>query len=88
VHNKSLNRLQPKRAEDLVYVYTNFGLMVEGKEKDKKFMVIWIWMVGMMEILGPKIQMGKRIVAPLLQEETVYKIQKLDILSMTIEMTT
>jgi hypothetical protein len=45
-------------------------------------------MVGMMEILGPKIQMGKRIVAPLLQEETVYKIQKLDILSMTIEMTT
>jgi hypothetical protein len=36
VHNKSLNRLQPKRAEDLVYVYTNFGLMVEGKEKDKK----------------------------------------------------
>jgi hypothetical protein len=36
VHNKSRNRLQPKRAEDLVYVYTNSRLMAEGKEKDKK----------------------------------------------------
>jgi hypothetical protein len=36
VHNKSRNRLQPKRAEDLVYVYTNSRLMVEGKEMDKK----------------------------------------------------
>jgi hypothetical protein len=36
VHNKSRNRLQPKRAEDLVYVYTNLRLMAEGKDKDKK----------------------------------------------------
>jgi hypothetical protein len=36
VHNKSRNRLQPKRAEDLVYVYTNSRLMAEGKEKDEK----------------------------------------------------
>jgi hypothetical protein len=36
VHNKSRNRLQPKRTEDLIYVYTNFRLMVEGTEKDKK----------------------------------------------------
>ena len=30
------NRLQPKKPEDLVYVYTNLRLMAEGKEKDKK----------------------------------------------------
>jgi hypothetical protein len=36
VHNKSRNRLQPKRAEDLVYVYTNSQLIAEGKEKDEK----------------------------------------------------
>jgi hypothetical protein len=36
VHNKSRNRLQPKRAEDLVYVYTNSRLMAEGKDKDEK----------------------------------------------------
>jgi hypothetical protein len=36
VHNKSRNRLQPKRAKDLVYVYTNSRLLKEGKEKDKK----------------------------------------------------
>jgi hypothetical protein len=30
------NRLQPKRVEDLVYVYTNSRLMAEGKEKDEK----------------------------------------------------
>jgi hypothetical protein len=36
VHNKYRNRLQPKRAEDLVYVYTNSRLMAEGKEKDEK----------------------------------------------------
>jgi hypothetical protein len=36
VHNKSRNRLQPKRVEDLVYVYTNSRLMAEGKDKDEK----------------------------------------------------
>jgi hypothetical protein len=36
VHNKSRNRLQPKRVEDLVYVYTNSRLMAKGKEKDEK----------------------------------------------------
>ena len=36
VHNKSKNRLQSKRIEDLVNVYTNSRLMAEGKEKDKK----------------------------------------------------
>jgi hypothetical protein len=36
VHNKSRNRLQPKRAEDLVYVYTISRLMAEGKDKDEK----------------------------------------------------
>jgi hypothetical protein len=36
VHNKSLNRLQPKKVEDLVYVYTNSRLMTERKEKDEK----------------------------------------------------
>jgi hypothetical protein len=36
VHNKSRNRLQPKRVEDLVYVYTNSRLLAEGKEKDEK----------------------------------------------------
>src|SRR5450759_4943167 len=36
VHNKSRNRLEAKRAEDLVYVYTNSRVMAEGKEKDKK----------------------------------------------------
>jgi hypothetical protein len=36
VHNKSRNRLQLKRAEDLVYVYINSRLLAEGKEKDKK----------------------------------------------------
>jgi hypothetical protein len=36
VHNKSRNRLQPKRVEDLVYVYTNSRLMAEDKDKDKK----------------------------------------------------
>jgi hypothetical protein len=36
MHNKSRNRLQPKRAEDLVYVYTNSRLMAEGKDKDEK----------------------------------------------------
>ena len=36
VHNKSRNRLQLKRAEDLVYVYTNARLIAEEKDKDKK----------------------------------------------------
>jgi hypothetical protein len=36
VYNKSRNRLQPKRAEDLVYVYTNSRLLAERKEKDEK----------------------------------------------------
>jgi hypothetical protein len=36
VHNKSWNRLQPKKPKDLVYEYTNLRLMAEGKEKDKK----------------------------------------------------
>jgi hypothetical protein len=36
MHNKSRNRLQLKRIEDLVYVYTNSRLMAEGKEKDEK----------------------------------------------------
>jgi hypothetical protein len=36
VYNKSRNRLQPNRAEDLVYVYTDSRLMAERKEKDKK----------------------------------------------------
>jgi hypothetical protein len=36
VHNKSRNRLQPKKTEDLVYVYTNSRLLEEGKEKDEK----------------------------------------------------
>ena len=36
VHNKSRSRLQLQRTEDLVYIYTNSWLMVEGKEKDKK----------------------------------------------------
>jgi hypothetical protein len=36
VHNKSQNKLQPKRAKDLVYIYTNLRLLAEGKEKDKK----------------------------------------------------
>jgi hypothetical protein len=35
VHNKSRNRLQLKRAEDLVYVYTTSRLMAEDKDKDK-----------------------------------------------------
>ena len=34
--NKSRNRLQPKRAEDLVHVYTNSRLMAKGKDKDEK----------------------------------------------------
>ena len=34
--NKSQNILQPKRAEDLIYVYTNSRLLAEEKEKDKK----------------------------------------------------
>jgi hypothetical protein len=36
MYNKSRNRLQPKRAENLVYVYTNSRLMAEGKDKDEK----------------------------------------------------
>lgn len=36
MHNKSWNRLQPKRTKDLVYMYTNSRLMVERKEKEKK----------------------------------------------------
>ena len=36
MHNKSRNKLQPKKAKDLVYVYTNSRLMAEGKEKDEK----------------------------------------------------
>ena len=36
MHNKSRNRLQPKKAKDLVCVYTNSRLMAKGKEKDKK----------------------------------------------------
>ena len=36
VHNKSRNKLQPKRAEDLVCVYTNLKLLAEGKKKDEK----------------------------------------------------
>jgi hypothetical protein len=36
VHNKSRNRLQLKRIENLVYVYTNSRLMAEGKDKDEK----------------------------------------------------
>ena len=36
MHNKSRNRQQPKRAEDLVYVYTNSRLMAKRKDKDKK----------------------------------------------------
>ena len=36
MHNKSRNKLQPKRAENLVYVYTNSRLLVEGKEKDER----------------------------------------------------
>jgi hypothetical protein len=36
VHNKSRNILQPKRAKDLVYVYTNSRLLAEGKENDEK----------------------------------------------------
>jgi hypothetical protein len=36
MHNKSRNRLQPKRAKDLVYVYTNSRLLAERKEKDEK----------------------------------------------------
>jgi hypothetical protein len=36
MHNKSRNRLQPKKAEDLVYVYTNSRLIAKGKEKDEK----------------------------------------------------
>jgi hypothetical protein len=36
VHNKSMNRLQPKRTEDLVYVYINSRLLAEGKGKNKK----------------------------------------------------
>ena len=36
VHNKSRNRLQSKRAKNLVYVYTNSRLMAKGKDKDEK----------------------------------------------------
>jgi hypothetical protein len=36
MQNKSRNRLQPKRAEDLVYIYTNSRLLAKGKEKDEK----------------------------------------------------
>ena len=36
VHTKSRNTLQPKKAEDLVYVYINSRLLAKGKEKDKK----------------------------------------------------
>ena len=36
MHNKSRIRPQPKRLEDLEYVYTNLKLLVEGKGKDKK----------------------------------------------------
>ena len=35
VYNKSRNRLQPKRVEDFVYVYTNLRLMAKRKDKDK-----------------------------------------------------
>ena len=36
VHNRSRNRLQQKRAEDLVYVYTNSKLLAKAKRKDQK----------------------------------------------------
>lgn len=36
VHNRSRNRLQKKRAEDLVYVYTNSRLMAKAKATDEK----------------------------------------------------
>ena len=36
VHKKSRNRLQRKRPEDLVYVYTNSRLMAKAKAKDEK----------------------------------------------------
>ena len=36
VHNRSRNRLQKKRAEDLVYVYTNSKLLAKAKRKDEK----------------------------------------------------
>jgi hypothetical protein len=36
VYNKSRYRLQLKRAEDLVSVYTISRLLAEGKEKDEK----------------------------------------------------
>src|SRR5450759_3039566 len=76
VHNKSRNRLQPKRAEDLVYVYTNSRLMAKGKEKDEKksskIMVIWIQMAWMIAILGSEVHMGERTVAPILQGGTMH----------------
>ena len=36
VHNKSRNRFQKQRAEDLVYVYTNSRLIPKAKAKDEK----------------------------------------------------
>jgi hypothetical protein len=39
IHNKSWNRLQPKRAEDLVYVYTNLKPLAEEKEDKKKWYI-------------------------------------------------
>jgi hypothetical protein len=36
VYNKFENRLQLKRAKDLVYVYTNSRLLAEEEEKDEK----------------------------------------------------
>ena len=36
VYNRSRNRLQKQRAEDLVYVYTNARLMAKAKAKDEK----------------------------------------------------
>jgi hypothetical protein len=36
VHNKSQNRLQPKKVEDLVYMYINSRLMEVEKEKYEK----------------------------------------------------
>jgi hypothetical protein len=87
VYNKSWNRLQPKMAEDLVYVYTNSRLMAKEKEKDKKkknvdnvdlkTQILLLKKTSKFMVIlirGCNIWMAKQTVASLLQTKTVYGI--------------
>jgi hypothetical protein len=57
-------------------------------KKRSKITVIWIWMTGMMAILGSEVHMGERTVAPMPQGGTVHEIRKMNIVSETIKMNT